>query len=182
MFLCVREPAVRPLTPAERNAMANTTSHPVMTRWLEEVWRVFLLSRNGSRFLGLARCWAARKYARREPPPFRMIGGRGYCKAVPQQLLIVLSSRWGGSRMKAFLVAMMLSSSAFAQGGPISEPRCLPIGRTSKGDLVYSMDCRSIPGLSVGTSGYNPPLKVTTIPIRPEPPEDNKKENSRPGQ
>jgi hypothetical protein len=84
--------------------------------------------------------------------------------------------------MKAFLATMMLSSSAFAQGGPISEPRCLPIGRTSKGDLVYSMDCRSIPGLSVGTSGYNPPLKVTTIPIRPEPPEDNKKENPRPGQ
>ena len=82
--------------------------------------------------------------------------------------------------MKVFLVAMMLSSSAFAEDGPISEPGCLPIGRTSKGDLVYSMDCRSIPGLSVGTSGYNPPLKVITIPIRPAPSEDNKKENPRP--
>jgi hypothetical protein len=88
--------------------------------------------------------------------------------------------------MKVFLVAMMLSSSAFAEDGPISEPGCLPVGRTTKGDLVYSMDCRSIPGLSVGTSGYNPPLKVITIPIRPAPPQDNKqdnkKENPRPDQ
>jgi hypothetical protein len=78
--------------------------------------------------------------------------------------------------MKVFLVAMMLSSSAFGEDRPISEPRCLPIGRTSKGDLVYSMDCRNIPGLSVGTSGYNPPLRVITIPIRPRPLEENEKD------
>jgi hypothetical protein len=165
--------------PAARNAIANDEA-PVMTRWLEEVMRVFLWSRNGSRFLGAM--LGSAEISQAEAPSFRMIGGRGSAKAVPQQLLIVLSSRWGGSRMKVFLAAMMLSSSAFAQDGPISEPRCLPIGRTSKGDLVYSMDCRNIPGLSVGTSGYNPPLKVTTIPIRPEPSQDNKKETTRPAQ
>ena len=68
--------------------------------------------------------------------------------------------------MKVFLVAMMLSSSAFAEDGPISEPGCLPIGRTSKGDLVYSMECRNIPGLPPGDkpAGYNPSPKDAIVP------------------
>ena len=56
---------------------------------------------------------------------------------------------------KIALALMLISSPAFAQtpnlapappvdrvGNPV---KCLPIGKTSKGDLVYSMDCRDIP-------------------------------------
>jgi hypothetical protein len=51
----------------------------------------------------------------------------------------------------------------------VKEPVCEPIGRTSKGDLVYSMECRNIPGLAAGTNGYNPVprVDVITIPIKP---------------
>jgi hypothetical protein len=56
---------------------------------------------------------------------------------------------------KAAFALMLISSPAFAQtpnlapappvdrvGNPV---KCLPIGKTSKGDLVYSLDCRDIP-------------------------------------
>jgi hypothetical protein len=56
---------------------------------------------------------------------------------------------------KAALMLVLLSSPAFAQtpnlapGPPVdrigSPVKCLPIGKTSKGDLVYSLDCRDIP-------------------------------------
>ncbi len=51
----------------------------------------------------------------------------------------------------------------------MKEPVCEPIGRTSKGDLVYSMLCRNIPGLAAGTNGYNPlpPVNVITGPKPP---------------
>lgn len=77
--------------------------------------------------------------------------------------------------MKPILVVAMLlvSSSAFAQDNTGAEPKCDPIGRTSKGDLVYSMECRNIPGLAPGVNGYNPvpPTVVITVPVKPEPPE-----------
>jgi hypothetical protein len=73
--------------------------------------------------------------------------------------------------MKLILVVatLLLSSSAFAQEGTVPEPKCEPTGRTSKGDLVYSMECRNIPGLPPGTNGYNPlpSTVVKTIPIKP---------------
>ena len=42
---------------------------------------------------------------------------------------------------KLILVATLLSSPATAQGDSVKEPVCQPIGRTEKGDLVYSMEC-----------------------------------------
>ena len=41
---------------------------------------------------------------------------------------------------------------------------CLPIGKTAKGDLVYSMDCRDIPA-STG-------LNRVTQPASPNPPSE----------
>ena len=71
----------------------------------------------------------------------------------------------------------LLSSSAFAQtpnlapappidrvGSPVL---CLPIGKTSKGDLVYALDCRDIP-LSPGANTEPSPEPA---PIPPKPPE-----------
>jgi hypothetical protein len=57
---------------------------------------------------------------------------------------------------KLLLMALLLSSPAFSQDSPVKEPVSQPIGRTSKGDLVYSMECRNIPGLAAGTNGYSP--------------------------
>jgi hypothetical protein len=67
---------------------------------------------------------------------------------------------------KLILVATLLSSPAVAQDDSAKEPVCQPIGRTEKGDLVYSMECRNIPGLKAGTNGYNPfpQTIVKTIP------------------
>jgi hypothetical protein len=38
------------------------------------------------------------------------------------------------------VVAALLSSPAAAQDDAVKEPVCQPTGRTSKGDLVYSME------------------------------------------
>jgi hypothetical protein len=56
---------------------------------------------------------------------------------------------------KVALALVLFTSPAFAQtpnlaGAPpasnVASPVvCLPIGKTSKGDLVYAMDCRDIP-------------------------------------
>jgi len=47
---------------------------------------------------------------------------------------------------KLAFAILVFSSPAFAQtSSPPSEPVCEPIGRTSKGDLVYSMQCRKFP-------------------------------------
>jgi len=59
---------------------------------------------------------------------------------------------------KLLLMAVLFSSPAFAQDPPVKEPMCEPIGRTSKGDLVYTMECRNIPGMAAVTNGYNPTL------------------------
>jgi len=56
------------------------------------------------------------------------------------------------------VVVLLLSTPVFAQTPPaVKEPVCEPIGRTSKGDLVYSMECRNIPGLPINDkpAGYN---------------------------
>jgi hypothetical protein len=50
---------------------------------------------------------------------------------------------------KLILVAALLSSPAVARDDVVKEPVCQPTGRTSKGDLVYSMECRN-PGLKAG--------------------------------
>jgi hypothetical protein len=72
---------------------------------------------------------------------------------------------------RLFLLAMVLSSSALAQNSKATEPVCEPIGRTSKGDLVYSMQCRNIPGLPAGDKGYNPaPGAAGTKAPAPTPP------------
>jgi hypothetical protein len=64
------------------------------------------------------------------------------------------------------VVAALLSSPAAAQDDAVKEPVCQPTGRTSKGDLVYSMECRNIPGLKAGTNGYNPiPPTIVTLSL-----------------
>jgi hypothetical protein len=70
---------------------------------------------------------------------------------------------------KVIVGMVLLSSSAVAQDNLVMEPVCQPTGRTDKGDLVYSMECRNIPGLKAGINGYNPtpPTIVKTIPIKP---------------
>jgi hypothetical protein len=77
---------------------------------------------------------------------------------------------------KLIFAAVLLSSPTAAQDNPVSEPKCEPTGRTSKGDLVYSMECRNIPGLAAGTNGYNPlpQVKVITVPIKPSPVPESK--------
>lgn len=77
--------------------------------------------------------------------------------------------------MKGLAVAVvLLTSPAFAQtpnlaGAPpssnVQSPVvCLPIGKTSKGDLVYAMDCRDIPVEKTAM----PPL-IPTVPASPQP-------------
>jgi hypothetical protein len=80
--------------------------------------------------------------------------------------------------IKATLVLMLLSSSVFAQTPNLapapsvdrmgSSVVCLPIGKTSKGDLVYSLDCRDIP---VSTGVNNEPPPVPAPPTPPKAPE-----------
>jgi hypothetical protein len=67
---------------------------------------------------------------------------------------------------KLAITFVLLASSAFAQNAVLTEPVCEPIGRTSKGDLVFSMECRNIPGLPPGDKpvGYNPSPKETLAP------------------
>ena len=76
----------------------------------------------------------------------------------------------------AFALAL-LSSPAIAQtpnlapappidrvGNPVV---CLPTGKTSKGDLVYSLDCRDIP-VSAGTNNEPLPVPAPNAPKVPE--------------
>ena len=80
---------------------------------------------------------------------------------------------------KVVLALMLMTSSAVAQipnlapappvdrvGDPV---KCLPIGKTAKGDLVYSLDCRDIPA---STSGGEPQVAptppATVLPKAPE--------------
>jgi hypothetical protein len=84
--------------------------------------------------------------------------------------------------MRKIALALMLASSpAFAQtpnlapappvnrvGTPV---KCLPIGKTSKGDLVYSLDCRDIP-LSSGVSNEpEPAASSEPAAVQPKAPE-----------
>jgi hypothetical protein len=72
---------------------------------------------------------------------------------------------------KLIFALAMVASPALAQtpnlsSGPplegVTDPVvCLPIGRTAKGDLVYSMDCRDIPA----STGLNSVLQ----PVLPSP-------------
>jgi hypothetical protein len=80
---------------------------------------------------------------------------------------------------KLAVVLFLLATPAFAQTtAPVNEPVCEPIGRTSKGDLVYSMECRNIPGLPIGDKpvGYNPTpaIKNVTEPLTPPAPPESK--------
>ena len=77
------------------------------------------------------------------------------------------------------VMVLLLATPAFAQTAPASkEPVCEPTGRTSKGDLVYSMECRNIPGLPPGTkpAGYNPTpdIKEMTAPAATLSPPESK--------
>jgi hypothetical protein len=77
---------------------------------------------------------------------------------------------------KVVLALVFMPSPAFAQtpnlapappvdrvGDPV---KCLPIGKTAKGDLVYSLDCRDIP---VSTSGGEPQFATPTPPATAPP-------------
>ena len=70
-------------------------------------------------------------------------------------------------RLILLAMLMLLSFPALAQNSTVTEPVCEPIGRTSKGDLVYSMQCRNIPGLPAGENGYNPAPGGRQGPRRP---------------
>jgi hypothetical protein len=50
---------------------------------------------------------------------------------------------------------------------------CLPIGKTSKGDLVYSLDCRDIP-IAAGVNNEPQPIAPTLPPTVPPKPPENK--------
>jgi hypothetical protein len=78
---------------------------------------------------------------------------------------------------KSSFALVLLSSPSFAQtpnlapappidrvGNPVL---CLPIGKTSKGDLVYSLDCRDIP-LSPGVNNEPSPVPAPIPPKAPE--------------
>jgi hypothetical protein len=68
---------------------------------------------------------------------------------------------------KLTFALLLLASPALAQtpnlssgpplGGIANPVVCLPIGKTAKGDLVYSMDCRDIPA-SADLNGAPPPV------------------------
>jgi hypothetical protein len=75
--------------------------------------------------------------------------------------------------------AFALAMPAFAQSASsVKEPVCEPIGRTSKGDLVYSMECRNIPGLPIGDkpAGYNPTpvIRDVAAPLAPPAPPESR--------
>jgi hypothetical protein len=74
---------------------------------------------------------------------------------------------------KTSFALVLLSSPAFAQTPNLAPPPpidrvgnpvlCLPIGKTSKGDLVYSLDCRDIP-LSPGVNNEPSPVPAPIPP------------------
>jgi hypothetical protein len=78
---------------------------------------------------------------------------------------------------KIGLVLVLLSSPAFAQtpnlapappvdriGSPV---KCLPIGKTSRGELVYSLDCRDIP-IAPGVINEPEPVAPAVPPKAPD--------------
>jgi hypothetical protein len=78
---------------------------------------------------------------------------------------------------KIVFALLLFASSSFAQtpnlapappvdrvGSPVV---CLPIGKTSKGDLVYSLDCRDIP-IAAGVNNEPQPVVPTAPPKPPE--------------
>jgi hypothetical protein len=79
---------------------------------------------------------------------------------------------------EAAFVLVLLGSAAFAQtpnlapappvdrvGSPV---KCLPIGKTSKGELVYSLDCRDIPVAIDQPQPVAPTVPETVPPKAPE--------------
>ena len=75
---------------------------------------------------------------------------------------------------KVVLALMLMTSPAVAQipnlapappvdrvGDPV---KCLPIGKTAKGDLVYSLDCRDIPASTSGGEPQVAPTPPATVP------------------
>jgi hypothetical protein len=79
---------------------------------------------------------------------------------------------------KVVFALLLFASPSFAQtpnlapappvdrvGSPVT---CLPIGKTSKGDLVYSLDCRDIP-IAAGVNNEPQPVAPNVPP--PKPPE-----------
>ena len=84
---------------------------------------------------------------------------------------------------KVVFALLLFASPSFAQtpnlapappvdrvGNPVV---CLPIGKTSKGDLVYSLDCRDIP-IAAGVNNEPQPVAPTVPPKPPEKPPENK--------
>jgi hypothetical protein len=72
--------------------------------------------------------------------------------------------------MQGLILLAVLALSSVNQTRAVKEPVCEPIGRTSKGDLVYSMQCRNIPGLRAGDNGYNPAPGARAQKPAPAPP------------
>jgi hypothetical protein len=79
---------------------------------------------------------------------------------------------------KVALALVLFTSPAFAQtpnlaGAPpasnVPSPVvCLPIGKTSKGDLVYAMDCRDIPVEKTSMPPVSPSAPPSAPPTAPE--------------
>ena len=47
------------------------------------------------------------------------------------------------------------------QANTVGQPQCQPIGKTDKGDLVYSMDCQNVPVPAGVTQVRNPDGSVS---------------------
>src|SRR5450631_1672495 len=62
---------------------------------------------------------------------------------------------------KLAIAILLVSSPAFAQNNDILRD-CPPIGRTGKGELVYSLDCKAIKA-EIADLNYQPKMPSTTM-------------------
>jgi hypothetical protein len=63
---------------------------------------------------------------------------------------------------KIATVILLLSSPAFAQNDNVVRD-CPPIGQTGRGEMVYSLDCKSIKAENADVN-YKPKMPATTMP------------------
>jgi hypothetical protein len=67
----------------------------------------------------------------------------------------------GGNNDKLATAILLLSSPAFAQNNDAIRD-CPPTGQTAKGELVYSLDCKSIKAENADVD-YKPKMRSTTM-------------------
>jgi hypothetical protein len=86
---------------------------------------------------------------------------------LPSMSVVADDHNLEGTMLKLATALLLLSSPAFAQGSEALKD-CPPIAQTSKGDLIYSLDCKGFKtDYTVGENKPNMPptnLKDTVIP------------------